>query len=272
MKKNSQLVSIIIPTKNSKIFLQACLESLKKQTYKNIEIIVVDNSSTDTTVAIAKKYTRNVFNKQPERSAQRNFGAKKARGKYIFFADSDMVSSPNVIKECVSKLETNHDMKALIIPEESFGEGFWAECKHLERSFYLGISFMEAARFFDKETFLKVKGYDESLVSGEDWYLSQKLEKIGKIGRINAKIFHNEGKLTYLNSVSKKYYYAKHFAKYVNLKDNLHLKNQISIGTRYLLFFAHPKKLFRNPILSIGMLFLKTSEFAAGGVGYLLSK
>ena len=272
MRQNNPLVSIIIPTKNSEIFLQACLDSLQKQTYKNTEIIVVDNKSTDNTLTIATKYTKNVFNKQPERSAQRNYGAKKAKGKYIFFADSDMESSPNVIKECISTIENNKDMKALVIPEESFGKGFWAECKHLERSFYIGISFMEAARFFDKEAFLKVKGYDENLVSGEDWYLSQKLEKIGKIGRINAKIFHNEGRLTYISSVSKKYYYAKHFAKYINLKDNLHLKNQISIGRRYLLFFAHPKKLFSNPMVGLGMLFLKTSEFAAGGIGYLLSK
>lgn len=40
---------------------------------------------------------------------------------------------------------------------------------------------------------------------------------------------------------------------------------------RYQLFFSQSKKLFQNPILGLGMLFLKTSEFAAGGVGYILS-
>jgi glycosyltransferase involved in cell wall biosynthesis len=58
---NKSLVSIIIPTKNSARTIQACLESCKDQTYQNIEIIVVDNFSTDGTFEIAKKYTDNVF-------------------------------------------------------------------------------------------------------------------------------------------------------------------------------------------------------------------
>ena len=57
------LVSVIIPTYNSASTLGVCLISLKNQTYKNIEIIIVDNFSTDTTRAIAKKYTENVFEK-----------------------------------------------------------------------------------------------------------------------------------------------------------------------------------------------------------------
>ena len=74
------LVSVIVPTKNSEQFLEKCLDSIKKQTYKRVEIIVVDNNSTDNTKKIARKFTNKVFNKGPERSAQMNFGAKKAKG------------------------------------------------------------------------------------------------------------------------------------------------------------------------------------------------
>jgi glycosyltransferase involved in cell wall biosynthesis len=57
------LVSVIIPTKNSAKTIEKCLKSVKDQTYKNIEIIVVDNFSTDGTYEIAKKYTEKVYQK-----------------------------------------------------------------------------------------------------------------------------------------------------------------------------------------------------------------
>src|SRR6185437_9711050 len=119
-------VSIIIPTKNSQQFLKDCLESIKNQTYKKIQLIIVDNFSKDKTVLIAKKYTKEVYKIGPERSAQRNFGAKKAKGKYLFFLDSDMKLSPNVVAECVATMHKDPKIMSLIVPEESFGEGFWA--------------------------------------------------------------------------------------------------------------------------------------------------
>ena len=54
-------VSLIIPTKNSELYLEKCLTSIKKQTYKNLEIIVVDGKSTDATLEIAKKYGAKIF-------------------------------------------------------------------------------------------------------------------------------------------------------------------------------------------------------------------
>src|SRR5206468_1500632 len=101
------LVSIVIPTKNSGEFLEACLRSIKEQTYTNIEIIVVDNSSSDNTQEIARKYTDKVFTKGPERSAQRNFGAQSSSGDYLLIIDSDMELSPNVIAECVEKAQSD---------------------------------------------------------------------------------------------------------------------------------------------------------------------
>lgn len=274
---NKPLVSIIVPTRNSQEFIEACLKSIKEQSYENIELIVVDNNSTDKTKEIAKKYTQLVFNKGPERSAQRNFGASKAKGKYLLFIDSDMELTKHVIEECVLKINEqktrNKDLRigGIVIPEESFGEGFWTKCKALERSFYIGVDWIEAARFFSKNIFNEFEGFDEELVSGEDWDLNQRIKSKYRISRIKSFIKHDEGHLSLLGLLKKKKYYGTKLGSYsvkeVNSKD---FKSQSSIISRYKLFFSHPIKLLKNPIVGLGMLFMKTTEFIILGIGYAL--
>lgn len=267
------LVSIIVSTYNSSKFLGECLESIKNQTYQNIELIVVDNNSTDDTQEIAKNYTDKVFNKGPERSAQRNYGVEQSIGEFVVIIDSDMKLSLKVIEACVQRIESDTKTVGIIIPEESFGEGFWAQCKKLERSFYVGVPWMEAARFFQKDVYIQAGGYDESMVSGEDWDLSQKIEKWGTFGRINEFIFHNEGKISLYRTIKKKFYYAQKFSKYVEKSgDDKIVKSQTSIMKRYWLFFSQPLKLFKNPFLGLGMIFMKTCEFVFGGIGYIIVK
>jgi glycosyltransferase involved in cell wall biosynthesis len=263
------LVSIIVPTYNSSSTLADCLLSIQNQSYENIELVVVDNNSKDTTKDIAKQFTNHVYNKGPERSAQRNYGVKKAIGVYVLIIDSDMQLDIDVVKECVEGL-ADASIAGLIIPEESFGEGFWAQCKKLERSFYVGVSWMEAARAFRRDSYLKVGGYDETMVSGEDWDLSQRISDMGLINRVDSYIFHNEGKLKLGTTLKKKYYYAKKFVAYQS-KNNTHQNVAMQTGllNRYKLFFSKPGKLFRSPLVGIGMLFMKTSEFAAGFIGIL---
>jgi len=271
MIKDNKTVSIVIPTKNSANFLEACLQSIKNQTYKNIEIIVVDNNSTDNTKEIAKKYTNKIYNKGPERSSQKNFGAKNAKGKYLLFMDSDMELSKKVVKDCMEKVKSY--CGGIIIPEKSVGEGFWAKCKALERSFYVGINWIEAARFFPKNVFNKLKGYDENLVSAEDWDLNQSIKNKYETLRIGSFIYHNEGKLKLTDLLEKKLYYGKMINNYEQKKVNdKYSSSQLNIIKRYELFFSHPVKLFKNPIIGFGMLFMKTAEFIIGGIGYLLRK
>jgi len=267
------LVSVIIPTKNSEEFLVDCLESIKKQTYKDVEIIVVDNNSTDRTKKLASKYTKLVFNKGPERSAQRNFGAIKSTGDYLLFIDSDMELSKKAVEECVSKIKKS---TGIIIPEKDMGEGFWAKCKALERSFYIGVDWIEAARFFPKEVFYEFKGYDEMQTGTEDSDFPQRIkDKFGEnsILRINSFIYHHEGKLSLFDTLKKRLYYAKTSNAYTNRKSNEeYFKKQSSILQRYKLYFSDPRKLFKNPFLGLGVLFMKTLEFGVWGIGYSISK
>ena len=97
----SDLVSVIVTTRNSDRFINDCLISIKNQSYKDIEIIIVDNNSSDETLRIAKKYTEKIFTKGPERSAQRNLGFRKSLGKWFMYIDSDMILSENLIEACV---------------------------------------------------------------------------------------------------------------------------------------------------------------------------
>ena len=135
------------------------------------------------------------------------------------------------------------------------------------------MGWLEAARFFPKNVFNESGGYDDSLVSGEDWDLSQRVEKKYQLGRIKSYINHNEGNLSLGTLLSKKMYYSKQLNSYSSKKiNNLKTKQQLSLIKRYELFFSNPSKLFSNPLLGIGMLFMKTCEFAVGGIGYILRK
>lgn len=271
--KMKNIVSVIVPTRNSAEYIEECLNSIIHQTYKEIELIVVDNNSTDDTKKISKKFTPHVYNKGPERSAQRNFGAKKASGKYVVFIDSDMMLDNNVVKECVERI-TN--CKGIIIPEISVGNSFWAKCKALERSFYLGVDWIEAARFFEKKTFDELKGYDENQTGTEDFDLPQRIKKKygeSSIVRIKSFIYHDEGNLSLIYTLKKKHYYAKTIQQYsANTGNADYFKKQANPLNRYALFFSSPAKLVKNPIVGAGMLFMKTAEFAAGGLGYINKK
>jgi len=269
MKK--PLVSILVHTRNSQRTIKKHLESITSQSYRPIEIIMVDNNSIDDTVAIAKKITKNIFTFGPERSAQRNLGAKKASGEYLLVPDSDMILGKNVIAECVFLILSSSKIKAIIVPEKSIGEGFWTKCKILERSFYFGVDWIEAARFFERKTFEKIGGYDEKNTGTEDYDLPQQIiKKYGKESteRIKEFIYHDEGRLSLLGTLKKKFYYAQKLQVYKDRNPEYYEK-QANIIRRYVLFFSNPIKLFRNPVIGLGMLFMKVCEFAAGGLGYL---
>ena len=139
----------------------------------DVEIIVVDNNSSDNTVEIAKRFTDKVYNKRPERSAQRNYGVKNAKGKYVLYLDADMVLCENVTQECISKCE-KEDYVALYIPERIIGNSFWIKVRDFERSFY-NSTVMDCARFVRKDAFEKVGGFNESLTGPEDWDFDRRL-------------------------------------------------------------------------------------------------
>ena len=257
MDKNP-LVSVIVPTRNSERTLERCLMSIRNQTYKNIEIIVVDNNSIDRTKEIASKYADKVYNKGPERSSQRNFGVMKSKGEYVLVHDSDIYFPEECVMECIS-LVFSKNAKAIILPEKSIGEGFWAKVKAFERSFYVGNDLIEAPRFFHKKLYLDVGGYDETLTACEDWDLTNKIRRKGvEIYRTEKMLLHDEGKLTLAGS-KKKSYYAKWINEYKKRYPQL-AKKQFNPFYRFPL-----NKLFikgiAHPSLLVSMVLMKYNEW-----------
>ena len=96
---NNILFSIVIPTYNRAKFIEKTINSVLDQTYKNFEVIVVDDGSTDNTQEVVKSIKDNrivYFKKQnEERGAARNYGTKKSKGDYINFFDSDDLALNN---------------------------------------------------------------------------------------------------------------------------------------------------------------------------------
>src|SRR3989338_892630 len=124
-KVHAPLVSIVIPTNKEERNIENCLRSIRCQSYKNIEVIVVDNNSSDKTKEIALKYTQKVFDKVGKSGPpRRNFGAKIAGGEYIVAVDADMILSPDLIESCVAWMAQN-DCLALYISEIVLGKTFW---------------------------------------------------------------------------------------------------------------------------------------------------
>ena len=256
------MVSVVITTKNEEKHIETCLKSIKAQSFaaEEIEIIVVDNGSTDATKEISRRFTDNVFNFGPERSAQRNFGIRKARGKYVLYLDADMIVSQGVIKECVQKCEKDNCV-ALYIPEKIVGEGFWIKVRNFERSFY-DATVIDCVRFLKLDVFLECGGFDEALTGPEDWDFDRRIKKLGKTDIINMPLDHNEGQFRLIPYLVKKGYYSRTFEGYINKwgRNDMIVRKQLGFVYRFFgVFFENGKwkRLISHPLLTLGMYFLR---------------
>lgn len=143
---NEYKVSVIVPIFNVEKYLNACIDSIVNQTYKNIEIILVDDGSKDNSPVICDKYTKTYNNiitihKSNEGlGLARNSGLKIATGKFVTFVDSDDFLKKNTIEELVKKV--------LITGSDTVIGGF--------------------ERVTDDGKILFVERYDEKVYSGAD--------------------------------------------------------------------------------------------------------
>ncbi|KAM3096172.1 glycosyltransferase [Phormidesmis sp. 146-35] len=109
--KKSTLVSIVIPSYNNASFISEAIESVLAQTYRPIEVMVIDDGSTDNTREICARYPSVAYHYQPNQgvSVARNHGLEKSRGSLVLFLDSDDRLLPDAIATNVAYLQTHTD-------------------------------------------------------------------------------------------------------------------------------------------------------------------
>lgn len=266
---NGDLVTVVVPTRNSERTIERCLRSIREQTHAAMELIVVDNHSGDSTPESAAALADVVVQAGPERSSQRNVGAARASGSFLVFIDSDMELGRQVISQAVA--QARHGADAVVIPEESFGEGFWAHCKAVERSCYLHDETVESARFFTRRVFEQVGGFDEEIMAGgEDWDIHERARRAGaRFGRTDDIIHHDEGRLRLSETMVTKFYYGRGTGVYVRKHPDLARQQFRLIRPA---FVRHWRRLAREPIVAAGMLVMKVCELSAGAAGVLWSR
>lgn len=300
-RKLVPLTSVVVTTKNEEKHIGACLSSIANQTYPRgrIEIIVVDNQSSDRTKEIADSFTSLVFDKGPERNAQRNHGMLDiAKGKYLMWIDADMILSPNLMGECVRYMENSEDV-ALFIPEIVLGRDFWSKVRRFERSFY-DNTVIDGSRFIRREAFVKSGGFSREWMHGpDDWDLDKKLKKYGRIGYLShaapsnewgseaehirkrgvkpenhgAVIYHDESDFRVKRYLRKKQHYITDFQKYITRwgANDPDLKKQLGLWYRYFGVFIENgkwRRLIAHPVLYFGALALRGMV----GVTYIINR
>lgn len=265
------LVSVIIPTRNCAATIERCLRSVQAQTYPNIEIIVVDNNSDDGTAQIAAECLSaaeraQVLQAGPERSAQVNYGARHARGTYLYRVDGDFELAPGVIEACVVAIERD-DLDAIAVPNRSRGESYWAQVRALERDTYLGDALIVAARFWKRSAFEAVGGFDESLVACEDYDLHNRLLEQGyRVGRtVPAEIHLGEADNLWANA-AQSFYYGPSILRYLRKHPHRGARQMFPLRAAYV---RHWQTLVRHPHLLLGLAVLKAVQYTAAMAGIL---
>lgn len=264
-------LSIIITTKNEEKNIGKLLESIKIQSYKNYEIIVVDNNSKDNTKEIAKKYGAKVLYKGPERSAQRNYGAEESQGKYLLILDADMILEEGILEEMFFFAEQNPEIKCLTMKEEPVGDSVWAKAKKLELEFYTQPEdFDLAPRWFEKKVFEEFKGFDVSQTGTEDWDLPDRIyKKYPKKYLTKKRVFHNEGDYGLFRILRKKFYYASQSHNFVKKSEGTIFNPRFIYFLRPQ-FYRHWTLWFKNIFISFVLQVLLLMQSISALVGFLI--
>ncbi|MCZ2845987.1 MAG: glycosyltransferase family 2 protein, partial [Candidatus Bathyarchaeota archaeon] len=184
---------------------------------------------------------------------------------------ADMTLSENVIKECVNKCE-KEGYTALYISEKIIGRGSWIKVRDFERSFY-NTTCIDVVRFINRDKFLEIGGFDETLIGPEDWDFDRKIREVGKVNIISAPLYHNEGRFNLKPYLKKKSYYSKSIDKYIQKwgKDDPIVRKQLGVWYRLFWVFIEKgkwKKLLRYPLLAVSMYWLRFMV----GIGYFCKK
>ena len=211
---NLSLVSVIIPSRNAERTIAECLRSIISQSYRPIEIIVVDCFSTDSTKVIAKSMGAFVIAHDGERSMAKNLGAKLAKGKYLYFVDADHKLDPDVIAACVKKID---GVDAVLINDQDLaGDSKTSRLLASRRKILSYDPLNVASRFVRKDAFNRLGGFDSDLHVGEDLDFHRRLLLNGfKMAYSRATVWHLGSPTDMKGLLNRSMYYSPNYLKYV---------------------------------------------------------
>lgn len=228
-----ELVSVVMPTFNGSNFIKRALDSIVNQTYKNIEIIVVDDLSTDNTYEYVKslKYTNLKLYKSDKKvtaSYARNIGISKAKGKYIAFMDDDEEWNNLKVYRQVEFLRNNPSYKAVLTNHfykagesikavNSYSSDYTKDILLMNVQVSAGSNILAYKSVVDK-----IGRFDENFVGHQDLEFAIRLDQECKIGHIDGYLFTVHGRSQRNASNTEKLIKAKsmYLTKFKDLIDS----------------------------------------------------
>jgi glycosyltransferase involved in cell wall biosynthesis len=263
-------ISVVIPSFNSFNTIENCLRAIAKSDYKNIEIIVVDDCSTDDSprlverIELGRPLTLLRQNKNRGPACARNAGARIAKGEYIFFFDSDTEPLPDAIEICMREMKRlEADAITGIYHIDALNPGFVPEYKAFFNHTFFSDKGIIPYEVFDssracikKSVFDELKGFNEDLKWGMDYeneefgYRLVKKHKIYLVPLVQARHHFPEFKKltkTYFNRVA---YWVEIFLERRQFESGGITTKDIGIGT----IFIFPAFIF-SPLLCHSDLF-----------------
>jgi len=180
----SPLVSVIIPAYNEENVIADCLNSILKQSYKHLEISVVDDGSTDKTLTVAKGFKVKILTQSHQGpGVARNLAASHAKGEILIFVDSDMTFEKDFISDLIAPIVKGKTIGTFSKNEmNSNSSNIWSACwninKNLPTDRLIPPDYPQKAPVFRailKSEFEKVGGFEVGGQYTDDWSLSKKL-------------------------------------------------------------------------------------------------
>lgn len=196
--------SIIIPAYNASLALEECLQAISRSCYRDYEIIIVNDHSSDTSVEIARRFSTTIFELEERKgvSYARNYGSRFAKGEVLLFIDSDVVARKDTLEKLDKVLMEYSDVDAVmgVYSQNQKNLNFCSQYKNyyvrykvykMPRLTSTPVSALLAVR---KKAFILSGGFNTDLVTGEDIEFGQRFTKMGfkVLVDIDIEVVHNK--------------------------------------------------------------------------------